>query len=200
MNKLLPLVLIASCAFVFAGNAGAQTRTTVSPRRTEVREEVAPTRYAAAAAPAEAVQRAREIILYLFHEKPDIASDTSAQTRWLSEPMRKALANRQKVYANYAKENPDSPEGPPSNSDFIGSWNYPTSFRFVGSRLSGQRAVVDVLFRWGKNTEYPGDTRLTYYVMVRENGSWKLEDIYTFEGKFVAAESLLETFRQSSYP
>jgi hypothetical protein len=199
MNKFLPFVLIASCAFVFVGNAGAQTRKTGSPRRAEIREEVAPTSNATAA-PAEAVQRAREIILYLFREKPDIASDANAQTRWLSEPMRKALANRQKVYANYAKENPDSPEGPPSNSDFIGSWNYPTSFRFVGSRLSGQRAVVDILFRWGKNTEYPGDTRLTYYVLVRENDSWKLEDIYTFEGKFVAAESLLETFRQNSYP
>jgi len=199
MNKTLPLFIIASCAFVFAGNADAQTRKTGSPRRAEVREEVAAARKAAAA-PAEAVQRAREIILYLFHEKPDIASDANAQTRWLSGPMRKALANRQKVYANYAKENPDSPEGPPSNSDFIGSWNYPTSFRFVGSRLSGQRAVVDVLFTWGKDTEYPGDTRLTYYVLIRENGSWKLEDIYTFEGKFVAAESLLETFRQSSYP
>ena len=195
--KLLPLVLIASSALVSAGNAGAQTRTTGSSRRAEVREEVAATRNAA---PAEAIQRVRELLKYLFHEKPDIASDTSAQTRWLSEPMRKALANRQKVYAQYAKENPDSPEGPPSNSDFIGSWNYPTSFRFVGSRLAGQRAVVDVLFTWGKDTEYPGDTRLTYYVLVRENGSWKLEDIYTFEGKFVAAGSLLETFRQSSYP
>lgn len=199
MNKLLPLVLIASCAFVVAGDAGAQTRTTGSPRRAEVREEVAAARNEVAA-PTQAIQQVRDLIKYLFHEKPDIASDTSAQTRWLSEPMRKALANRQKVYATYAKENPDSPEGPPSNSDFIGSWNYPTSFRLVGSRLAGQRAVVDVLFRWGKNTEYPGDTRLTYYVLVRENGSWKLEDIYTFEGKFVAAESLLETFRQSSYP
>jgi len=198
MNKLLSLLFIASCAFVSAGNAGAQTRTTGSPRRAEV-HEVAAARNATAA-PTQAIQQASDLIKYLFHERPDIASDTSAQTRWLSEPMRKALANRQTVYANYAKENPDSPEGPPSNSDFIGSWNYPTSFRFVGSRLSGQRAVVDVLFRWGKNTEYPGDTRLTYYVLVRQNGSWKLEDIYTFEGKFVAAESLLETFRQSSYP
>jgi hypothetical protein len=199
MNQLLLLLLIASCAFVSAGNAGAQTGTTGSPRRAEVREEVAATR-SAAAAPAQAIQQVRDLIKYLFHEKPDIASDTSAQTRWLSEPMRKGLANRQAVYAKYAKENPDSPEGPPSNSDFIGSWNYPTGFRFVGSRLAGQRAVVDVLFTWGKNTEYPGDTRLTYYVLVREKGSWKLEDIYTFEGKFVAAESLLETFRQSSYP
>jgi hypothetical protein len=199
MNKILLLFFTASCAFVFAGNAGAQTRTTGSPRQAEVREEVAATRNAAGA-PAEATQRVRELIKYLFHEKPDIASDANAQTRWLSEPMRKALANRQKVYAQYAKENPDSPEGPPSNSDFIGSWNYPTSFRFVGSRLAGQRAVVDVLFTWGKGTEYPGDTRLTYYVLVHDNGSWKLEDIYTFEGRFVAAGSLLETFRQRSYP
>src|SRR6266498_278287 len=112
----------------------------------------------------------------------------------------KGSANRQTVYAAYAKENPDSPEGPPSNGDFIGSWDYPTSFRLVDSRLSGQRAVVDVQFAWGKNTNYPGDKRLTSYILVRESGSWKLEDIYSFEGKFVSAGSLLETFRGKSYP
>jgi hypothetical protein len=199
MNKLSLFVSIASCVLLFAGNDVAQTRATEGPVRAQVREEAAVKRNPTEA-PAEALQRVREFIKYLFHQKPDIATDKSAQNRWLSEPMRKALANRQTVYAAYAKENPDSPEEPPSNSDFIGSWNYPTGFRFLGSRLAGQRAVVDVLFTWGKNTEYPGDTRLTYYVLVRENGSWKLEDIYTFEGKFVSAESLLETFRQKSYP
>lgn len=199
MKKPSLFVSIASCVLLFAGNAIAQTRATGSPVQVEIREEPAIKR-AANEAPAEAVKRVREIIKYLFHQKPDIATDKGAQNRWLSEPMRNALANRQTVYAAYAKENPDSPEGPPSNADFIGSWNYPTGFRLVGSRLAGQRAVVDVLFTWGKNTEYPGDTRLTCYVLVRENGSWKLEDIYTFEGKFVSAGSLLETFRGKSYP
>ncbi len=199
MNKLSLFVFVASCVLLFAGNAVAQTRATGSPAQVEIREESGVKR-STTVAPPEAVKRLREFIKYLFHQKPDIATDTSAQHRWLSEPMRKALANRQTVYAAYAKENPESPEGPPSNADFIGSWNYPTGFRFVGSRLTGQRAVVDVLFTWGKDTEYPGDTRLTYYVLVRENGSWKLEDIYTFEGKFVSAESLLETFRSKSYP
>ena len=199
MNKIFRFALIASCTLYLAGNVLTQTRTAGSATRSEIREEV-PGKRNAAAAPTDAVQRVREIIKYLFHQKPDIASDTSAQTRWLSEPMRKALANRQKVYANYAKENPDPTEGPPSNADFIGSWDYPTSFRIVDARLSGQRAMVDVLFTWGKDTQYPGDTRLTSYILVRQHGTWKLEDIYTYEGKFVSAGSLLETFRQSSYP
>jgi hypothetical protein len=199
MKKPSLFVSIASCVLLFTGNAVAQTQATGSAVQVEIREESG-ARRSATEAPPEAVKRVREIIRYLFHQKPDIATDTSAQNRWLSEQMRKALSNRQTVYAAYAKENPESPEGPPSNADFIGSWNYPTGFRLVGSRLAGQRAVVDVLFTWGKNTEYPGDTRLTYYVLVRENGSWKLEDIYTFEGKFVSAGSLLETFRGKSYP
>jgi hypothetical protein len=199
MNKLSLFVFVASCVLLFAGNAVTQKRATGSPAQVEIREELAVKR-SASEAPAEAVKRVREIIKYLFHQKPDLATDKGAQNRWLSEQMRKALSNRQTVYEAYAKENPESPEGPPSNADFIGSWNYPTGFRFVGSRLAGRRAVVDVLFTWGKDTEYPGDTRLTNYVLVRENGSWKLEDIYTFEGKFVSAESLLETFRGKSYP
>ncbi len=199
MNKLFLFAFIASCVLLFAAISFAQTRTKGSANQAEVREEVSGERNTSVA-PAEAVQRVREFIKYLFHQKPDIATDTNAQSRWLSEAMRKALANRQAVYAAYAKENPDSPEGPPSNADFIGSWDYPSNFRLVDSRLSGQRTVVDVQFAWGNNTNYPGDKRLTSYILIRETGSWKLEDIYTFEGKFVSADSLLETFRGKSYP
>ena len=118
----------------------------------------------------------------------------------MSEDLRKALAHRQKVYREYAERNPESPEGLPGNADFVGSWDYPSGYALAGSRRYGDRAVVDVLFKWGEKTQYPGDSRLVSYVFVREGGGWKLDDIYTFRGEFVQASSLSATFLKETYP
>ena len=149
-------------------------------------------------APHASIRQLREFIRYVFRQKPDIATDAGAQQRFLSKQLKDAFNNHQKLYADYVKKN-DTPDGPPGNINFVGSWDYPTSFRIVGSRGYNQRAVVDVIFTWGKHTNYEGDTRLTSYSLVREQGSWKLEDIYIFEGKFINARSLLQEFRRKSY-
>jgi hypothetical protein len=155
---------------------------------------------AVAAAPPQCAQLVRDFIAYVSHEKPDIASDRQAQNRWLSDSLQKALVHRLTVYQEYDKKNPDSPEGPPGNGDFVGSWDYPTSFTIAASRRYDKRAIVDVIFTWGPKTEYPGDRRLVSYVLVSEGNGWKIEDLYTFHGEFVSAGSLNETFFSETYP
>jgi hypothetical protein len=169
------------------------------PRPSAISEEKAANTNVAEAPP-EAVQLVRDVIAYVSHEKPDIANDKAAQTRWLSDTLRKALDHRLNVYKEFAKKNADSPEGPPGNSDFVGSWDYPTSFTISGSRRYDNRAIVDVVFKWGAKTQYPGDTRLASYVLAREGAGWKLDDIYTFRGEYVSTGSLSQTFSSESYP
>ncbi len=154
-----------------------------------------------AEAPAECLTVAREFIAYIFRKEPDIAKDKEAQNRWLSENLRKGLAHRQEEYREYVKRVPDTAEGPPDNDDFIGSWDQPTSYVIIGSRRYGERAIVDIVFTWGEETNYPGDTRLVSYVFIREGKAWKLDDIYTFRGEFTAgAHSLSEIFWRNGYP
>ena len=43
--------------------------------------------------------------------------------------------------------------------------------------------------------DYPGDERTTSFIFVFEDGAWKLDDIYTFRGEFVHAESLNQYLR-----
>jgi hypothetical protein len=173
---------------------GRQTKTSASA----IREEKGVS--AVAEAPPECSQLVRDFIAYISHEKPDIASDKQAQGRWLSDDLRKELEHRQDSYKTYAKKNPDSPEGPPGNGDFVGSWDYPTTYMLAGSRRYENRVIVDVMFKWGANTQYPGDTRLTSYVLVREGNAWKLDDIYTLRSKFAATTSLSQTFNSDEYP
>lgn len=188
------VLLLAPSLSAVAPQAGArQSRTAV------VREERDAAR-ASAAAPRECLTAARAFIAYVLRESPDIAGDEGAQKRWLSDALRKALAHRQEVYREYAKQNPDSPEGPPGNGDFVGSWDNPTGYAVTGSRRYGERAVVDVLFKWGAKTNYPDDSRLVSYVFVREGKAWKLDDIYTFRGEYVSASSLSATFLKETYP
>jgi hypothetical protein len=164
-----------------------------------IREET-PGPAALSAAPPECTQIVRDFIGYVSREKPDIASDRQAQNRWLSDSLHKALEHRLTVYKEYDKKNPDSPDGPPGNGDFVGSWDYPTTYVIAASRRYEKRAIVDVIYTWGPKTEYPGDKRLVSYVLVREGNGWKIEDLYTFHGEYVAAGSLNQTFFSETYP
>jgi hypothetical protein len=111
--------------------------------------------------------------------------DEVAQSRWLTKNLRDAL--RKKV-ASF-KDQPEDPDFP-SNSTFIGTWDNPSTFTIIGSRRYDKRAVIDVWYEWGKETNYPGDTRLSLFVFMFEDGAWKLDDVYTFRGEFASAESL----------
>ena len=138
-----------------------------------------------AAAPEECLRTFREFFRYVQRSEPSIVKDETAQSRWLSKNLRDAL--KQKV-ASF-NEPPNDPDFP-GNGTFVGTWDSPTTFTILGSRRYDKRAVIDVWYTWGKGTNYPGDTRLSYFVLVLEEGQWKLDDVYTFRGEFASAESL----------
>lgn len=139
----------------------------------------------AVAAPQECLRAFRAFFQYLRKNEPDIIRDQRAQKRWLTEELRKALAQKVATFSSRA-DDPDFP----SNSTFIGAWDAPSTYSIVSSRRYGKRAVIDVLYKWGPNTNYAGDERTSSFVFLLEDGAWKLDDIYTFRGKFVQAESL----------
>ena len=143
------------------------------------------------AAPRECLLAFREFFTYLQKNEPSIVRDETAQKRWLTQHLRNALQTKVATFSSPA-ENPDYP----SNATFIGSWDFPTTYSIVSSRRYGKRAVIDVLYKWGPNTNYPGDERTTSFIFMLENGAWKLDDIYTFRGEFAQAESLTQYFRE----
>lgn len=134
-------------------------------------------------APVACITTFHQFFTYLQKAEADIVKDESAQQRWLTKDLREAL--KQKI-ATFTDNDPDYP----GNGTFIGSWDYPTTFSVIGSRRYDKRAVVEVWYEWGKKTNYPGDTRLSYFIFLLEGGTWKLDDVYTFRGDFASAESL----------
>jgi hypothetical protein len=145
----------------------------------------------AAVAPRECLATFRDFFHYLQKPDANIIRDEVAQKRWLSQELRKALAQKVATFTSPA-DDPDFP----SNATFVGSWDYPTTYAVVASRRYGQRAVIDVLYKWGPKTNYPGDERTTSFIFLYQDGAWKLDDIYTFRGEFVQAESLSQYLRE----
>jgi hypothetical protein len=201
MNKHLCLIIVAIFIGVQGGSLPERGQMFVASQQASKIREVKSGKSANSEAPAECLAISREFIAYIFRQEPDIAKDKEAQNRWLTEYLRKGLAHRQEIYAAYVKRLPDTPEQPPSNADFVGSWDYPTTYSIQGSRRYDERALVDIMFSWGEKTQYPGDTRLVSYIFIHEGNTWKLDDIYTFRGEFTAgAESLSEVFWRNDYP
>lgn len=156
-------------------------------------------------APAECLAVFRAFFKYVQKAEPGIVGDEKAQARWLSRQMRKSLGEFAKRSGTPA-ENPDYP----SNQTFLGVWNNPTTFTIVGSRHydyhnaknpDDDRAIIDVLYEWDENppagsldNQYPGDKNLRSFVFVREDGAWKLDDVYTFSDGPSGPESLTGYF------
>jgi len=176
MKHIFGIVLLLSSALVAVGQTAI----------VEVKHSTP-----SAAAPRECLLAFRGFFQYLQKTEPGIIRDEQAQKRWLTQELRKSLAAKLATFASPA-DDPDYP----SNNTFIGSWDQPTSYAIVASRRYGKRAVIDVLYKWGPKTNYPGDERTTSFIFLLEDGAWKLDDIYTFRGEFVQAESLSQYLRE----
>ena len=174
--SVLALVLLGSTAVV------AQQKVAIQESRPKA---------ATVAAPKECLLTFREFFSYVQKSEPSIVRDEQAQKRWLTQELRKALTQKVATFTS-AQDNPDFP----GNNTFIGSWDHPTTYSIVSSRRYGKRAVIDVLYKWGPKTNYPGDERTTSFIFMLEDGAWKLDDVYTFRGEFVQAESLNQYLRE----
>ena len=175
MKKILVVVVVLI--------AGAQLVVAQGPTKHTITEVKGKT--VAAAAPRQCLNAFREFFSYLQKKETSIVKDERSQKLFLSANLRKAFQEKIASFAS-GSDDPDFP----SNQTFIGSWDYPSTYSIVSSRRYGNLAIIDVLYKWGPNTNYPGDERTTSFIYVFEDRIWKLDDIYTFRGEFAAAESL----------
>lgn len=189
MKKHTLTISFVICAFVCAPSVSAQRRPASKAAPAAIKEVDPGT--PPAAAPKECLAVFREFFRYLQKNEPSIVRDEQARKRWLTQELQKALM--QKV-ASFSSEG-DNPDFP-GNGTFVGSWDYPTTYAIVASRRYGKRAVIDVLYKWGPKTNYPGDERTTSFIFLYEEGAWRLDDVYTFRGEFVQAESLHQYLRE----
>lgn len=188
LKKSLSAVVLTACLLTCFSIAVVQGQ-----KRRAVRVNIREVKNADTSLPAPqaCVSAFRELFSYLQRNDTDIVRDEAAQKRWLTKLLRQEFTQKLATFTNRA-DDPDYP----SNRTFIGAWDYPTTYTIVATRRYGSRGVIDVLYKWGPGTNYEGDTRTTSFVLLLEDGAWKLDDIYIFRGKYVTSESLSQYFRE----
>lgn len=143
------LLTICAVALACAQQVIAQKRQRAAVAQRGAIQEVK-TKSVTVAAPAECLLAFEEFFLYLQKADANIVRDEVAQKRWLTQELRKALAQKVATFASPA-DDPDYP----SNATFVGSWDYPSTYSIAASRRYGQRAVIDVLYKWDQTRTIP---------------------------------------------
>ena len=191
MNRsfaIIILILVASVVTPQDSNRKTKSRPETprleNPPAREIKSKVRSSN-----APAESIAVLRHFLTYVFKPEPNLMKDCAAQAKLLSRHTRDGIDHLWKAYAKFEKDNPGY-DCSPDNDLFVGAWDYPTTYSIIGSRRYASRVLIDVQYRWGPDTQYPGDQRLVSYVLVFEDNTWKLGDIYTLSGEYTDAHSL----------
>ena len=198
MNRLLVVIVLILVASVTMPQATKQQNRSWKPRLENSPPREIKSKDRPSTAPPESLAALHRFFLSVFKPEPKLTRDKAAQAELLSRHTRDGIEHLWKTYAKFEKDNPGV-DCSPDNDLFVGAWDYPTTYSIIDSRRYASRVVIDVKYRWGPETNYSGDERLVSYVLVLEDGRWKLEDIYTFHGESIDAESLTTSLRIDVY-
>lgn len=137
-------------------------------------------------------------IAFILWSDKDLFHDETAQEKFLTEDLRRAVAYRWKLYQEVIKKR--EVHSPPDNGTFVGAWEYPSGYTVEGVSPSANQVVIDVIHKWEHpEHNYYGDTRRVSYTFLSESGNWKLNDAYTRDGEFVRAYSLKNDLWRSDH-
>jgi hypothetical protein len=161
-------------------------------------QEIKSRRPSYVAAPNDALQTLRELMTYISKLEPDIFHDESGQKKFLTEHLRKGVANYWNAYQQHIKEHETC--GLPNNGIFVGAWEYPSDYKILDDRRYDKRVIIDVQYEWNDfDANYGGSTRLVSFVFMLEEDTWKLEDIYSYNSKDATPYSLSEILWREKY-
>lgn len=148
-------------------------------------------------APKDCLDCLREFLQYVGKPQPELVNDFVAQEKFISSSFRVAI-NKRVINLQKAllEEKGSETRLPTSNDVFVGFWDLPTTYAILGSRNYNERAMIDVLYTWGKSSNYPGEKVIATFVFSKEQTQWKIEDIYICRGGFNDTYSLVQLLRE----
>ena len=110
-------------------------------------------------------------------EAPNIRDDTAAQERWLSQALRESL---RRANASIRRRHPRVGEIPIQEYDsgsFRFGWDPPERFVVRRTTRTPFTAVVAGVMVWLPGQQYAGNRRDASFILVAEDGAWRVDDI-----------------------
>ncbi|HYR77453.1 MAG TPA: DUF3828 domain-containing protein [Pyrinomonadaceae bacterium] len=118
---------------------------------------------------------------YRFHFSHDhnfIESNLYRRRKWLTPTLFQLLTNEFRRDEEYARAHPNESYVPYMEGDpFTNASEFPTSFRFGQTSVSGDRATVKVLLLWNARSSRGTDQRNLEVRLVKVRGNWRIDDI-----------------------
>ena len=127
---------------------------------------------------------------------PDIGTDVAAQELWLTRELRESLRRANKYIRRHHPKSGGIPIGEFSSSDFRFAWDPPEKFEIRQTTKATFTAIVAGRFIWWPKQQYAGSVRNGYFILVFEDGAWRVSDIQADPYPFDQSESsLIRTLR-----
>ncbi len=135
---------------------------------------------AAASPPPEQV--VREFYAYLAAsdrrtEAPNIRDDTAAQEHWLSQALRDSLRRANAAIRRLPRKRDEIPVTEFDSASLRFGWDPPGRFVITRTAKAPFTAIVAGVMVWGPRQQYAGSRRNASFVLVMENGAWRVDDI-----------------------
>lgn len=122
---------------------------------------------------------------------PDIGTDVAAQERWLTRDLRESLRRANKYIRRHKPKSGGIPIGEINSASFRFAWDPPEKFEIRQTTKATFTAIVAGCFTWGPKQQYAWSIRNAYFILVFEDGAWRVSDIQADPYRFDQTESSL---------
>jgi hypothetical protein len=129
---------------------------------------------------------AQDFFNYLLKPTTNIAVDVAAQQQWLALNLQKLLIETSAA-VTAARRLPEV-DGPdpaiPDNHTFLDSWDAPTTCRTASNQATTTMVQINMVCRWGTETNYPGSSRNATVLLAKQDSTWHITDIQMHKSEY----------------
>lgn len=124
-------------------------------------------------------------------EAPNIRDDEAAQGRWLSRALRESLRRANASIRRHHSRRGEIPVPEFDSGAFRFAWDPPGQFEITRTIRAPFSAIVAGMMVWGPKQQYAGNRRNAYFILVAEDGAWRVDDIQVEPYEFDRSTSSL---------
>ena len=132
-------------------------------------------------------------------DAPNIRNDVPAQERWLSQALRESLRRANAAIRRHHSKRGEIPMQEFDSGSFRFAWDPPGQFEVTRTTKAPFTAIVAGVMVWGPRQQYAGNRRNAYFILVAEDGAWRVDDIqvepYEFDQSTSSLRKRLAAYR-----
>lgn len=145
----------------------------------------------------EALKQMNALLVFLLDPTRNIFRD-DAQKEMLTPDLLKLVLEARDRQVACAQRHPNEPVTQADNAIFLHAWDPPTEIKIAKLYTEKDQLSFLAEFKWGPNTNYPGESRDVVFIFEKVGDAWKLEDV-NHPGTPMREPVLISTFLKETW-